>query len=68
MVRDCAALGWSLGVGAGGCVFLVMSSLNLLFSQNVLYLKFLIPSSSYPTLVEVLPFLACHSQAQPEDL
>jgi hypothetical protein len=37
----------------------VMSSLNLLFPQNVLPLKFLIPSSSYPTLVE---------EAQPEDL
>jgi hypothetical protein len=45
----------------------VMSSLNPLFPQNVLSLKFLISSSSYPTLVEVLLFLVSHSQVQPED-
>jgi hypothetical protein len=45
----------------------MMSSLQLLIPHNVLPLKFLILSSSYPTLVKVLFFLASHSQAQPED-
>jgi hypothetical protein len=50
-----------------GMHFFVISFLNHLFPHNVLPLKFLIPSLSYPTLVEVLLFLASHSQAQPED-
>ena len=67
MILDCVDPGWSSIVGEGEHAFLVMSSLNPLFPQNVLPLKFLIPSSSYPTLVEVLLFLASHSQAQPKD-
>jgi hypothetical protein len=67
MALDCAGPGWILAFNKGGRAFLVMSSLQLLFPHNVLPLKFLIPSSSYPTLVKVLFFLASHSQAQPED-